>query len=149
MNLVIFVGIQATGKSTFYRERFFRTHVRVNFDMLKTRRREELLFKACLAGGARVVVDNTNLTRGDRARYMAPAKEAGFTIHGYFFQSRAADALVRNSSRREDERVPDLAIRGASRRLELPARSEGFRELYFVRMDEVQRFTVEEWQDEI
>jgi transcriptional regulator with XRE-family HTH domain len=34
---IIFVGIQASGKSTFYRERFFDTHLRINLDMLKTR----------------------------------------------------------------------------------------------------------------
>ena len=36
MEAVLFVGLQASGKSTFYRERFFRTHVRINLDMLKT-----------------------------------------------------------------------------------------------------------------
>jgi len=38
MEAVIFVGLQAAGKSTFYRERFFDTHVRINLDMLRTRR---------------------------------------------------------------------------------------------------------------
>ena len=37
---VIFVGLQGSGKSTFYRERFFDTHVRLSLDMLKTRHRE-------------------------------------------------------------------------------------------------------------
>ena len=43
MEIILFIGIQATGKSSFFRERFFRTHVRVNLDMLKTRHREKLL----------------------------------------------------------------------------------------------------------
>ena len=34
MEAVIFIGLQASGKSTFYRQRFFRTHVRTNMDML-------------------------------------------------------------------------------------------------------------------
>jgi predicted kinase len=46
MEAVIFVGIQGTGKSTFYKERFFDTHVRINLDMLKTRHREKLLVQA-------------------------------------------------------------------------------------------------------
>ncbi len=33
---ILFSGIQATGKSSFYRERFFHTHVRINLDMLRT-----------------------------------------------------------------------------------------------------------------
>jgi hypothetical protein len=48
MEAVLFVGNQATGKSSFYLERFFRAHVRINGDMLKTRHRENLLIKACL-----------------------------------------------------------------------------------------------------
>ena len=50
MEMVLFIGIQATGKSSFYLERFFRTHVRINGDMLKTRHREELLIQS-LPGG--------------------------------------------------------------------------------------------------
>ena len=56
MEMVLFIGIQATGKSSFYLERFFRTHVRVNLDMLKTHHREDLLVKACLEGKTPFVV---------------------------------------------------------------------------------------------
>lgn len=34
---IIFVGIQPSGKSTFYHDRFSNTHLRINLDMLKTR----------------------------------------------------------------------------------------------------------------
>jgi predicted kinase len=34
LEAVIFIGLQAAGKSTFYLRRFFRTHVRINMDML-------------------------------------------------------------------------------------------------------------------
>ena len=30
MELVIFMGVQATGKSTFYKQRFMDTHIRLN-----------------------------------------------------------------------------------------------------------------------
>ena len=39
MEAVVFTGIQASGKSTFYRERFFHTHLRISLDLLKTRGR--------------------------------------------------------------------------------------------------------------
>ncbi len=45
MEEVIFCGIQASGKTTFYRERFFDTHVRISLDLLRTRRREQLLLE--------------------------------------------------------------------------------------------------------
>jgi len=149
MEMVLFIGIQATGKSSFYRERFFRTHVRVNLDMLKTRRREELLFKACLEGKARLVVENTNLTREERARYIVPSRNAAFRVVGYFFESRVADALARNRARPEIDRVPEVAIFSASKRLQMPSRTEGFDELFFVRLNVPDGFVVEKWKDEV
>jgi len=148
MKLILFIGIQATGKSSFYRARFFDTHLRVNLDMLKTRHRESLLVAACLESKTPFVVDNTNLTRADRARYIAPAKHARFTIHGYFFESKIADALARNAARTGNARVPDVAIRAACKKLELPSFSEGFDTLHFVRINNNQ-FIVEEWKNEI
>ncbi len=35
MQIMIFVGIQASGKSTFYHQYFANTHLRINLDMLK------------------------------------------------------------------------------------------------------------------
>ena len=57
MEAVILIGIQGSGKSTFYRERFFDTHVRISLDLLRTRHREALLLRACLEGKQRFVVD--------------------------------------------------------------------------------------------
>jgi hypothetical protein len=45
MEAVVFSGVQGVGKSTFYRERFFATHVRINLDMLRTRNREDVLLQ--------------------------------------------------------------------------------------------------------
>ena len=61
MEAVILIGIQATGKSTFYKEYFYDTHVRINLDMLKTRRREDILLQACIQAKQSFVVDNTNI----------------------------------------------------------------------------------------
>jgi predicted kinase len=36
MEAVIFTGLQATGKSSFFKERFFSTHVRISLDLLRT-----------------------------------------------------------------------------------------------------------------
>jgi hypothetical protein len=48
MEAVIFIGIQGTGKSSFYLERFFKTHVHLSQDLLKTKHRLRLFFNACL-----------------------------------------------------------------------------------------------------
>ena len=53
MEAILFIGIQAVGKSTFYKERFFATHVRIRLDMFKTRQREQLILQACIAAQGR------------------------------------------------------------------------------------------------
>ncbi len=144
MEMVLFIGIQATGKSSFYRERFFRTHVRINGDMLKTRHREDLLIRACLEGRTAFVVDRMNLTRAGRAGYIAPAIQAGFKVSGYWFEPDLAAALQRNAKRDSIERVPEAGVRSARAKLEPPSRSEGFGALFRVRMDGQGGFLVNE-----
>jgi predicted kinase len=94
---VIFTGVPGSGKTSFYRSRFFDTHVRISLDMLKTRRREELLFAACLAAGQPFVIDNTNPIAIDRARYIRRSRDAGFKVVTYFFRSSLRDAIRRNA----------------------------------------------------
>ena len=132
MEMVLFIGIPASGKSSFYQARFSLTHLRINRDMLKTQRREELLIRACLEGKTRFVLENTNLTRAARAPYIALAKKAGFRVVGYFFDLPAAEAVNRNKLRPEPERVPAVAIWAARKRLEPPTLDEGFDELHTV-----------------
>ncbi len=146
--MIIFTGIQATGKSTFYKENFFRTHVRINLDMLKTRHREKLLFEACLRMKQPFVVDNTNPARADRTRYILPAKEAGFCVKGYYFRSDIASALLRNSLRTGREQIPEKGVRATAARLERPSLSEGFDALSYVAIDEKNGFRVTEWTGE-
>ena len=147
MEAVIFIGIQATGKSTFYQHRFFHTHVRINLDMLRTRHREKTLLRTCLGLQQPFVVDNTNPTAADRSRYIVPAKEAGFTVVGYYFRSRLAEALRRNAERAGRHRIPDPGVGGTAGRLELPSRREGFDALHYVRIDDGD-FVVENWREE-
>jgi predicted kinase len=146
---VIFVGLQAAGKSTFYKQQFFTSHVRVNLDMLKTRRRERLLFQLCIDVGQSFVVDNTNPTRAEREVYIRAAKDAGFKVTGYYFQSRVDDCLRRNEQRAIPQQVPLPGILGTARKMTAPNRDEGFDELFYVRIGEAGDFVVEGWRDEI
>jgi predicted kinase len=149
VEVVIFVGLQAAGKSTFYKEWFFHSHVRVNLDMLKTRRRERLLVQLCFDVGQRFVVDNTNPTRAEREVYIHAAKEAGFKVAGYYFQSRVDECVRRNEQRSAPQHVPLPGILGTARRMVPPNRDEGFDELFYVRIGEAGDFIVEGWTDEI
>ncbi|MFZ6030431.1 MAG: AAA family ATPase [Chloroflexota bacterium] len=150
MEAVILIGIQAAGKSTFYKEHLFATHVRINLDMLKTRPREMALLQACIATGQPFVVDNTNVLKRERARYIEIARPARFRVVGYYFQSRLQDALERNRQRSGKANIPEKGAIAKHRRLEIPSYAEGFDQLFYVMIDPISsEFVVKEWQDEI
>jgi predicted kinase len=146
---VIFIGVQATGKSTFFKERFADTHVRINLDMLKTRHREKLILEACIKAHQNFVVDNTNPTIEDRQRYMVPARAANFEVIGYYFQSQLNATLLRNQQRVDKQRIPMAGVVAAYRKLQVPTLEEGFDKLYYVHIDTAGSFIVEEWHDEV
>jgi predicted kinase len=149
MEAVIFVGIQASGKSSFYRERFFLNHVQISLDLLRTRHRERSLLVWCLDHQQPFVVDNTNPTIAERALYIAPAKAAGFRVVGYFFESDVPSSIRRNEGRSGAARVPPAAIGDTKRRLEPPALAEGFDILHFVRIGDDGRFVIEAWRETV
>ena len=134
MEALIFIGIQGAGKSTFFRERFFDTHVRINLDMLRTRRREELLVGACLEGGQAFVIDNTNPLPSDRARYIEPARAAGFRAVAYFFETSLQEAMQRNNLRAGKQKIPAPAVAAAFKKLVPPSAEEGFTGIYTVKV---------------
>lgn len=143
MEAVILVGIQASGKSTFYQQRFFDTHVRISRDLLRTRSREQLLMQACLESRQPFVVDNTSVTAEERARYVGPAKAAGYRVVGYFFRTEPRAAIARNKLRQGRAVVPVPGILGTLKKLEEPRIEEGFDELYAVTLTPSHEFVVE------
>lgn len=146
MEAVVFIGLQASGKTSFYQERFFSTHVRVSLDLLRTRHRERRFLATCVETQQPFVVDNTNPTRRDRERYIQVAKAANYSVSGYYFCSKISECLVRNQNRAG--RVPDVGILSTAKQLERPRMDEGFDCLRYVQLTE-QGFVVEEWKDEV
>jgi predicted kinase len=142
MQAVILIGVPGAGKTSFYRERFFDTHVRISLDMLGTRERERILVAACLTARQAFVIDNTNVLASDRAGYIAAAKQAGFRITGYFFETERRGAIARNKGRTDKNPLPVPAILRAFKRLEPPAESEGFDEIFTVKINADRRFEV-------
>lgn len=132
MEAVLFCGIQAAGKTTFYVERFLRTHVRISMDMLHTRNKERQLVQLCLFMQQRFVVDNTNATQKERSKYIEAARCHKFRIIGYYFHTHVAAALARNATRTGKEHIPIPGIRGTYKKLEPPRYEEGFDILYRV-----------------
>ena len=145
MEAVILVGIQGAGKTTFCKERFFESHIRINLDMLRTRYREKLLFEACLEAKQKFVLDNTNLTREEREKYIVRAKEFGFKIVGYYSQTKIEKAIERNNRRAGKAKIPEKGLRGAHKRLQIPDLEEGFDKLFYVLINDENQFVVEEF----
>jgi predicted kinase len=130
MEAVVLCGVQGSGKTTLYRDRFLATHVRVGMDLLRTRAREAAFVAVCLETRQPFVVDNTNPTVAERRRYVEPARAAGFRVIGYLVEVDAAEALARNAARSGRERVPATGLVGTARRIVRPAPEEGFDELW-------------------
>jgi predicted kinase len=145
---VLFIGVQAAGKTTFYSQRFATTHVHVNLDTLRTRAREARLLATCVDEGRSFVVDNTNPTAAQRAPYIALAHAHHYRVIGYYFVTSAADAIARNAARPTPHRVPSKAIWGTRAKLQLPSLDEGFDELWRVRTG-LGTFDIEAWHDAV
>ncbi|MDB5249801.1 MAG: polynucleotide kinase, 3-phosphatase-like [Segetibacter sp.] len=147
MEAIIFCGIQASGKTTFYKEHFFKTHLRISLDLLNTRLKENIFLQTCFTTHQRFVIDNTNATKKARLGYIEKAKTYKFKVIGYYFHSSLGEAIMRNKNRAGKELVPVAGIGGTLKRLEVPAFEEGFDELYKVKIIE-NRFVIEQMQNE-
>ena len=144
--LVVFVGLQASGKSTFYREVFAATHEHVSKDLFRHNknrgRRQAQLVEGALRSGRSVVVDNTNPAPEDRAPLIELAQGYGARAVAYYFESETRASRERNGRREGKARVPDVAIYATAKKLVPPSRGEGFDEVYGVKIVEGSGFEV-------
>lgn len=144
---VIFVGLPASGKTTFYQRRFAATHQHISKDLWpnvsnKDRRQAELMRQA-LSQGLPVVIDNTNPALADRVPVIALAHDCGARVIGYYFTASTREAVGRNRGREGKARVPDVAIFTRAKRMVRPSLDEGFDELYTVAIDPSGDFSVQ------
>ena len=141
MELVVFVGLPGSGKSGYFKSRYAGTHAHVSKDLFprsadRKSERQLLQIEQALKAGRSVVVDNTNLRRGDRAPLIEAARRAGARAVAVHFLCSVNEALGRNAAREGRARVPAVAIFTAARRLEPPVPEEGFDEIVRVRLGE-------------
>ena len=148
MEAIILIGLQASGKSTFYKEKFFNTHLRISNDLLKTKNREKLLMKYCKETKISFVIDNTNISKEVRRKYIEFSKNIGISIIGYYFRSNIQQSLEWNSRRPAKECIPKAGILGTYKKLEIPSPEEGFNKLHYVDIING-NFVIQEWKDEI
>jgi predicted kinase len=137
MELVIFIGLQGSGKSTFYQMHFAATHAYVSKDVLRNNRRparrQLQLVEEALQAGHSVVVDNTNPAVEDRAELIRLGHQYGAEVISYYFEVQVKKSLERNQQRDGKARVPNIAIFVTAKKLARPTYAEGFDKLFSVR----------------
>lgn len=148
MELIVLMGIPASGKSSFYKRNFFTTYMRISLDLFNTRNKERQFLNLALSLHQRVVIDNTNVVRAERADYIRMAREKKYSVTGYYFESKRNVCIERNEGRKGKEKIERKGILYKHKMLELPAYEEGFDKLYYVSL-QGDAFTINDWKNEI
>ncbi|HAA55190.1 MAG TPA: kinase [Myxococcales bacterium] len=147
MPLVIFVGLQASGKSTFFKLHFDPTQPYISKDAMSGSGKEQRLqrrVRAYLEEGRSVVVDNTHPTPMCRQALIELGRAYGAPVWGVYFETSLEDALKRNALRSGRQRVPEKIMITQHRRMIPPQKREGFDRIFLVSMKEPFGFTIQE-----
>ncbi|MEW9550424.1 AAA family ATPase [Nonomuraea sp. NPDC050783] len=130
LEVAVLVGLQASGKSAFYRRHLAATHVHVSKDLwpnARHRQRRQLrLIAEALVEGRSVAVDNTNPSPEEWSPLIVAAREHAARVVAYWFPPDLAASLERNAARSGRARVPEVGVRATYRRLRRPRRADGF-----------------------
>jgi predicted kinase len=149
MEMVIFIGLQASGKTTFFQTYFAETHVLVSKDRFRNNknrdRRQQQLIEAALIAGQSVVVDNTNPTLADRLALIQLGQAHQVQIIGYFFKTSVRAAWERNQQRTGKARVPEVGFYATAKKLIGPSYREGFHQLFEVEIASGNLFEVKQF----
>ena len=148
---VILIGLPASGKTTFYHQRFAATHRHISKDhwpaAANKDARQAALISTALSADVPVVVDNTNPSIADRAAIITLARSHGAHIVGYCFTATTREAVGRNRGREGKQRVPEVAIFTKAKQMVVPTREEGFDGLNAVSIREDGTFEVRPIED--
>ena len=146
LECIILIGLPAAGKSTFYKDKFAKSHVHISRDLWPNvsgrEVRQRKLLEETLALGKSVAIDNTNPTIAERARIIRTAGEHGARVIGYFFDVTTRAAVARNATRTGRSKVPNVAIFTTAKRLQPPKVTEGFDQLFRIEIAEDRSFRI-------
>jgi hypothetical protein len=93
-------------------------------------------------------IDNINITKETRKKYINISKEMNIPIIGYYFRIDLERSLQWNNKRIGKENIPKAGILGTYKQLEIPSIDEGFTKLFYVDIVK-SKFVVKVWNDEI
>lgn len=131
--IVVMVGLQGCGKSTWVKEHLAGTHVVVSKDLWPNARRKDLrqtrAIADALGSGLDVVVDSTNPSPLERNPIIEVGRRYRARVRAVYIDTPFADCLSRNAARRGRALVPVTGILATRRRLVPPSLDEGFDEV--------------------
>jgi predicted kinase len=137
--VVILIGLQASGKTTFYHQMLATTHAHVSKDAFPNARRPQVrqmrLIATTLDAGQDVAVDNTNPSSAEWQPIIIAARARHARIVGYWFPPDVEISKARNDARAGKTRVPDVGLYATLKRLRRPCLADGFDALFTVRAD--------------
>ncbi|MCP3802225.1 AAA family ATPase [Allokutzneria sp. A3M-2-11 16] len=149
--IAILIGLQASGKTSFYRAVLAATHHHVSKDAFPNARRRQArqlrLIGEALDAGRDVAVDNTNPSAEEWLPIMEVGRARGARIAGYWFPPDIAASHERNALRDNKTRVPDVGLYATLKRLRKPLPTDGFDELFTVRFDGRGGFDVQPFEE--
>lgn len=140
LDVAVLVGLQASGKSTFYEKCLRGRYALVSKDLFpraarNKQDRQMRLVEEALDSGRSVAIDNTNPSPGEWGPLVAVGHAHGATVTAYWFPPDLEGSLRRNAVRQGRDRVPDIGIHATLKRLRRPSRTDGFDAVLEVRFD--------------
>lgn len=137
--LIIMIGSQASGKSTFIRKHIlpkFPNFVYTSLDQIKTQSKLIKIVSEELKNNKTVIIDNTNYDKKNRLIWLNLAKLMNKSIVGIYMNIDKEVSLHMNTYRSckkiisgDDKIVPDIAIHKYYKNFEEPSKDEGFNKL--------------------
>lgn len=137
--LIIFVGLPASGKSTFAKNHLIPNgYTWINRDTLKTPAKCKKAIKESFTEGKSAVLDNTSPTAKVRKEYISIAKKCGVPVRCFYFNTSDELASHLNFYRErmtegKIRRIPRVAFNVYKKRFEAPSMDEGFTEIATVK----------------
>lgn len=145
--MIIFCGCQGAGKTTFYKKKLSDSHLHICLDNLRCEYSQDVLIDNLLKIKKSFVIDNLNITKKIRKKYIELARQNGFDVFCYYFKTDIDNALRRNNGRKNS--ISPSVVRSTHNNIQEPDISEGFSNIFVVCCSSDKNYTIYDTQKKI